>query len=73
MVTIDIPLIKNIDIFIGDGTTKEFIIQENAMELEVIVSGIYLTIDEDYTYDINKIVFIEVPLLEENINIKYNI
>lgn len=71
MVIIDIPLIQKKKSFIGDGTTSTYLIEENAQDIEVIVSGIYLTENEDFSYSINTITIFEVPLIDENINIKY--
>lgn len=73
MVQINIPLIKHKEIYSGDGVISSFTLDAIPLNIEVIVSGIYLTEHEDYEISSNVITFTEVPLLDENINIIYDI
>lgn len=70
--TIDIPVLEHKDTFIGDGTTSEFLLSKiNPFDIHVTISGLYLTENQDYIISGNSIIFIEVPLQDENINIFY--
>ena len=72
MVFIDIPELQTKDTFIGDGSTIEYTLSNiNPIDIHVMISGIYLTELQDYIVSANKVIFNEVPLLNENINIVY--
>jgi hypothetical protein len=72
MVYINIPSINKKESFVSDGSDTFTISDANPKNIDVIVSGIYLTENEDYTIINNKITFIDSPINGENINIKYN-
>ena len=72
MVQINIPTVNKRDIFVGDGTISTFVLSHsNVFDVHVIISGIYLTENEDYTVSGNIVTFVETPLDGENINIVY--
>lgn len=72
MVVIDIPLLNQKDIFIGDGTTTSFdLSSDNPIDITVYISGLFLTEGEDYSINNNTVTFTEIPLENENINILY--
>jgi hypothetical protein len=73
MVTISIPVINKHSIFVGDGETYEYTIDYNATDIEVMVSGLYLTNGEDFSYEDNTITLEEIPEDDSNINIKYKV
>jgi len=73
MVHIDIPVLKTKYKFISDGTEDTITLpHNNPLNIQIFVSGIYLTEDEDYTVDGSEITFAEVLLKDENVNILYN-
>jgi hypothetical protein len=73
MVTMNIPSVQKHDKYIGDGSTYEFYIPTHAVDVEVMLEGVYLTKDEDFTYSSGVVTLIEVPFQDDNINIRYKI
>jgi hypothetical protein len=72
MVHIDIPILEQKDTFIGDGTEDTFLLtKQNAFDIHVAISGLYMTENQDYIISGNYIIFTEIPLLNENINVFY--
>lgn len=77
MTTIDIPTLHKKDTYIGDGQNTDFSLTSSGTptNINVFVSGIYMTENEDFNIDLdsNTIQFFEVPIEGENINILYEI
>ena len=53
--------------------TNTYEIDEFAFNVEIMLSGLYLTENEDYSFDTGTITFFETVLENENINIKYQV
>jgi len=73
MVYINIPILNKKMSLISDGSDTLTLDDLEASDVEVIVSGIYLTETEDYSISNGKITFENIPLAGENINIRYKI
>jgi len=56
---------------VNENEINTFEIDESASDIEVMISGLYLTENEDYTFENGIITFNENILPGENINIKY--
>jgi len=72
MVYINVPIIDKKTKIISDGSNI-LNIDTSAIDVEVFISGLYLTEGEDFIFSNGEITLTETPLIDENINIKYKI
>jgi len=56
-----------------ENEIDSFEIDRFAINVEIMLSGLYLTENEDYSFDSGTITFFETVLENENLNIKYQV